>query len=203
LFVEFCRIAESRRMEQLLMTTITVRADEIETGDVVHGWGRVARTNLPTDDGYGDEDVVGYQTEDGREHVVRAEVTYVVDRCGNGLQGTSIFIAAAFVNAQVHAAYAYGNLTTCDCHSLVWHTCDLTFREEPGTWECPIPDEYAVDTSRRSPQNAVAATTPGASVQPAPGAKAADTSGNQESRVRIPPAGLDPGCGAVWLAHWS
>lgn len=63
------------------MATLTVRADEIENGDRVPSHGRVTWTNLPiTDPGYGDEDVIGFRTADGRDHVVRADAPYVVER---------------------------------------------------------------------------------------------------------------------------
>lgn len=39
--------------------------------------------------------------------------------------------------------------TVCDCHGLLWANQDVVYREEPDTWECRIPAEYAVGTGPR------------------------------------------------------
>jgi hypothetical protein len=65
------------------------------------------------------------------------------------LVGASVFLRAAFRTGRLHEAYAYGDLSACDCHGLVWHDADLVQRGDTGPLECPIPDDWAVDTSRR------------------------------------------------------
>lgn len=134
-------------------TVLTVTADELRVGDLVSGKGRVIRAN-PVDDGWDDEDLTGFQTEDGREYVVRADAPYEIERGGNrvrgadvrpmceigDLVGTSMFTPAAFATPGLHTAYLHTHLTFCDCHTgVAWHDADVVVRAREGVIECPLP----------------------------------------------------------------